>query len=150
MCALDVSHVALGKPPREQALPPEIRRLRIVQSVEFFGCVRFLIYLECFGRLRLHAERKLQSLDTRFELRVVFPHLGMTPVNVLAHIQLKPLVVFLQALTQEIFDWLATNVVDLQSGMSNCRALISSGQESRAPVLSATMGECGLNGYEPG
>ena len=148
--ALDVTDIALRQTTGEQTLPSEIGCKRIVKTIEFFGRLRFLIDFKCLRRLRLHAERKFQGFDARFELRIVLAHLGVTTVDVLDHVQLKALVILLQPLTQEILDGLVPNIVDLESSVSDCGALVSPGKKRGTPILGPTVGERGFDRDEPG
>ena len=67
---LNVAHAALGKAPRHEALPTEVRRDRIVESIEFSSGLGLAAEVLQFRHGRLHPVSKLKGVDPCFQ------HLG--------------------------------------------------------------------------
>ena len=135
--ALDVADVALGQPPRQQALPAEVARDLLVETVQLLGLLGFLLHLERFRGLRLHAEGQLEGLNARFQVGVAMANLGVAPVDALQHVQLITLLVGVELLLQQVFDRLALDVLHFEACVADGGALIGARAETRSPSSSS-------------
>ena len=70
MAHLNEPHAFLREAPRHQTLTAEILRDRIVETVEFLRCFRFVAQILQTRSFSLHAERKLERFDSSFECAV--------------------------------------------------------------------------------
>src|SRR5689334_4708508 len=84
--ALYEAHTTLCKASRHQALPAKVSGFFTVQSVEFLGGFRFLMYLKGLWCFRLHTERQLEGLNASFQFRIVLAREGVSPVLLLNHV----------------------------------------------------------------
>src|SRR5437016_3280355 len=74
----------------------------------------------------------------------------MLAVEILQHVELIALLFGREFLIEQIFDGLALDVVDIQAGVADGRALERSGEKRRAPVLGAAVRKCGFDSDESG
>src|SRR5262245_26377277 len=137
--ALYVAHVAFGQTARQYALPCEILRDWIVQSVKLLRRFGLFFDLKRFRRLGLHAEREFKGMDARFELRVLFAQNSVAVVDVPQHLQFEALLVGREVFAEQVFNRLVFDVVYFEAGIPDGRALVDAGQEGRRPVLRAAM-----------
>src|SRR5581483_6411587 len=138
MINLDEPHVALRQSAGHQALPTEIVRLGLVETIQLARGIGFLGNVECLGSFRLHAERELECLYARLQLRVILPAGGTGLVHLLNHVQLIALLLGSEARVFKVLNRLY-QVLRFDAAVAHCGALVRGWQEPGAPVLRAAV-----------
>ena len=70
VCGLHDAHSALAETPSKQALPAEIARGLLVQSVELSRGIGLARNVECLGSLCLHAKGQFKGLNPGLKVRI--------------------------------------------------------------------------------
>ena len=132
---LNEANAALNETPGEQALPAEVARQRIVESVELLRGFGFPLDFERFGSFGLHAEGKFKGLNAGFQMRVVPALLLVEAVDRAEHIELIALLLSGQPFVGEIGDGLGLDIFDIHEGVADRSALVGAGKKATTPVL---------------
>ena len=148
--ALHEAHAALRQAARQQALPSEVARHRIVQAVELLGLRRLLVRLECFGRFDLHAKRQLEGADPGVEIRIVIVQLRIAPVHFLKHVELIALIFGGKAAGNQVRHRLFLDLFHLHVRAADGGALVITGQEAGAPVVLTAVAETRFDRHKAG
>ena len=131
---LHEAHAALDQPPGDQALPGEVRALRIVEAVERLRRPRFAFEVEAFGGRHLHAIGQLETFDPGGQLRLVRRLLEVPLVELLEEVELRALLAVGDALRR-------IQVVDRRALRLEHGPLVDARQKARAPVRRVPLGQ---------
>ena len=144
--ALNEAHASLREATREQALSPEVFRLRFIDAVEFFRRVTLEREIHHRGRSRLHAVGEFETFDATFERTVASFAKHVLRIEFLEEVEFLALQLFRQS---------RQHVLELRFGCGNSRmtngsAVRSCGQKRTGKVVHAAVTKRRANRDEGG
>ncbi len=117
----------LHKPPRQQALAPELLRALVVKPVQRLCRFRFLADVYHFGGMRLHPVAQFIRGDTRFQIAVAGIGAKMLLVQFAQQVQTGPLLFARYALA-------GSQIENRRSRRAEHGSLIGGGHKAAGPV----------------
>ena len=140
-------HAPLGEPAGHQALAAEVGGDRVVQAVELAGRPRLARDVLDLGHGGLHPEGELERVQAPFEGLILARLLHVLAVDLVEQVELEALDVPRQV---PVGDVAHAGLVGGGAGVPQGGPLVRGGEEGRAPVVHAAVGEGRADGDEAG